>query len=131
MLFLDLIEVSGVGPKMAITILSGLSIDKLVTAITSSDVKLLSSIKGLGKKTAERLVLELNSKFGGENGLETLLQNGDIIASTKLKKEVEEASDVLVSTGISKAQAVEIAKKNYVDGMTSEELVFACFKNLK
>lgn len=133
MLFKDLIEVSGVGPKMAITILSGLSIDRLISAITSSDVKLLSSIKGLGKKTAERLVLELNNKFGGENGLESLMQNSDIGVSstTKIRREIDEASDVLVSTGIQKLKAIEIAKANYVEGMTSEELVVACFKNLK
>ncbi len=131
MLFLDLIEVSGVGPKMAITILSGLSFERLISAITSSDIKLLSSIKGLGKKTAERLVLELNNKFGGANGLETLLMSGDSLVSTKLSREIEEASDVLVSTGIPKTQAVEIAKKNYIEGMTSEQLVVACFKNLR
>lgn len=135
MLFKDLIEVSGVGPKMAITILSGMSIENLISAIISSDVKSLSSIKGLGKKTAERLVLELNNKFGGENGLESLINNSEnlIVQSnlTKLRREIEEASDVLVSTGISKNQALEIAKNNFKDGMTSEELVVACFKNLK
>ena len=135
MLFKDLIEVSGVGPKMAITILSGMSIANLISAIISSDVKSLSSIKGLGKKTAERLVLELNNKFGGENGLESLINNSENLTVqsnlTKLRREIEEASDVLVSTGISKNQALEIAKNNFKDGMTSEELVIVCFKNLK
>lgn len=135
MLFKDLIEVSGVGPKMAITILSGMTMDRFISAVVSSDVKLLSSIKGLGKKTAERLVLELNSKFGGENGLETLMQNSDNVTpqmvTNKLKREIEEASEVLVSTGIQRAQAIELAKANYKDGMTSEELVVCCFKNLK
>ena len=135
LLFKDLIEVSGVGPKMAITILSGLSVESLVSAVIASDVKTLSSIKGLGKKTAERLVLELNNKFGGENGLESLINNSDSlvgnVVSGKLKKEIEEASDVLVSTGLQKNRAIEIAKQNYKEGMTSEQLVVACFKNLK
>ena len=66
-LFNDLIQISGVGPKMAATILSGLPIDDIIKAIINSDIKTLSSIKGLGKKTAERIALELSSKLGGEN----------------------------------------------------------------
>lgn len=132
-LFNELILVSGVGPKMAITILSGLPIDDIIGAILSSDIKLLSSIKGLGKKTAERIVLELNGKLGGEGSLESLLSNDINLVQSKqaVKKEIEEAYEVLLSTGIQKNTAIEIAKNNYVDGMTSEELVLACFKNMK
>ena len=134
-MFNELILVSGVGPKMAVTILSGLPVDHLIKAITTSDIKRLTSIKGLGKKTAERIVLELGNKFGVESGLESLLA-GEIsvptqVVSSSLKKEIEEAVDVLVSTGLQKSQAIEIAKKNYVDGMTSEQLVVNCFRNLK
>ena len=132
LIFKDLIEISGVGPKIAITILSGLSIDSLISAVISSDVKTISSIKGLGKKTAERLVLELNNKFGGESGLESIMSSSDVnITTSQLIKEIEEASEVLVSTGLQKNHAVELAKANYKDGMTSEELVVICFKNLK
>ena len=132
MLFNDLMLVSGVGPKMAITILSGLPLDDIVRAIINSDLKLLSSIKGLGKKTAERIVLELNSKLGGSDALDSLV-SGDMSSSSKLAlpKEVEEAADVLISTGIQKTQAIEMAKANYKSGMTGEELVLECFKNLK
>lgn len=131
-IFNDLLLVSGVGPKMAITILSGLPIDDLIKSIISSDIKTLSSIKGLGKKTAERIVLELNNKLGGCDSLENMLSNEANLNQTKvaLKKEVEEASEVLISTGIQKTQAIELAKNNYVDGMTSEELVVVCFKNM-
>ena len=61
-MFLKLITVSGVGPKMGIAVLSGLNITDLATAIATSDVKRLSSVKGLGKKTAERIILELREK---------------------------------------------------------------------
>ena len=61
-MFLKLITVSGVGPKMGIAVLSGLNIADLATAIATSDVKRLSSVKGLGKKTAERIILELREK---------------------------------------------------------------------
>ena len=61
-MFLKLITVSGVGPKMGIAVLSGLNITDLATAIATSDIKRLSAIKGLGKKTAERIILELREK---------------------------------------------------------------------
>ena len=58
-MFLKLITVSGVGPKMGITILSQMDLKTLTVAIAKGDVKTLSSVKGLGKKTAERIILEL------------------------------------------------------------------------
>jgi Holliday junction DNA helicase RuvA len=132
MLFNDLLLVSGVGPKMAITILSGLPIDDIIRGIISSDVKLLSSIKGLGKKTTERIVLELNGKLGGESSLESLIsnENGLSMGTPAMKKEMEEAYEVLIGMGLTKAQAMESAKNNYKDGMTSEQLVISCLKNL-
>lgn len=129
-LFNDLLLVSGVGPKMAITVLSGLSTDDIIRAILSSDIKTLSSIKGLGKKTAERIILELSKKLGGESSLDTLVSEQAEV-QTKLKKEIEEAYEVLVSTGMQKAEAMELAKTNYKEGITSEELVVLCFKNAR
>lgn len=131
LLFNDLILVSGVGPKMAITILSGLPIDEIIKAIISGDVKLLSSIKGLGKKTSERIVLELNSKLGGESSLESLISNDLVnLGTPALNKEMEEAYDVLVNMGVQKVVATESVKNNYKAGMTSEQLVLDCLKNL-
>jgi Holliday junction DNA helicase RuvA len=132
-LFNQLITVSGVGPKMAITILSGLPINDIIGAILSSDIKLLSSIKGLGKKTAERVILELSSKLGVDGALENLVST-DIsvgLAKEPIKKEIEEASEVLISTGVQKIVAVDLAKSLYRDGMSSEQLVLECFKNMK
>lgn len=133
-LFNELISVSGVGPKMAITILSGLPINDIIGAIMSNDIKLLSSIKGLGKKTAERIILELSGKLGGDGALDSLV-GGEVplmaVAQANMKKELEEAYEVLVSTGVQKNEALELVKNNFIDGMTSEELVLACFKNKK
>jgi holliday junction DNA helicase RuvA len=63
MLFEKLISVSGIGPKLAITILSGMPADEMVGAIRSNDVARLTRIPGIGKKTAERMVLELRDKL--------------------------------------------------------------------
>jgi len=62
-LFEKLLSVSGIGPKLAITILSGMSSDAMVAAIRGNNVALLTRIPGIGKKTAERLVLELRDKL--------------------------------------------------------------------
>jgi holliday junction DNA helicase RuvA len=63
LLFEKLITVSGIGPKLAITILSGMAADEMVAAIRGNDVARLTRIPGIGKKTAERLVLELRDKL--------------------------------------------------------------------
>ena len=74
--FLSLLSISGIGPKLAQTILSGLSSEELVTAIQVGDEKTLNAISGVGKKTAQRLVVELQDKFGkletGENAVTTV-----------------------------------------------------------
>lgn len=62
-LFEKLLTISGIGPKLAITVLSGISADRLVTAIRSGDHATLTKIPGIGKKTAERVVLELKDKL--------------------------------------------------------------------
>ena len=62
-LFLKLISVSGVGPKLGISILAALSADDFAFAVATADVKRLSAVKGLGKKTAEKIVLELHGKI--------------------------------------------------------------------
>jgi holliday junction DNA helicase RuvA len=62
-LFEKLITVSGIGPKLAITILSGIAVDEMVGAIRGNDLARLTRIPGIGKKTAERMVLELRDKL--------------------------------------------------------------------
>ena len=64
-LFERLISVSGIGPKLAITVLSGMAADALVTALRGNDLTTLTRIPGVGKKTAERMVLELRDKLEG------------------------------------------------------------------
>jgi Holliday junction DNA helicase RuvA len=68
-LFEKLLTISGIGPKLAITVLSGISSERLVTAIRSGDHATLTKIPGIGKKTAERVVLELKDKLDDMEGL--------------------------------------------------------------
>ncbi len=66
--FRELIKISGVGPKIALAILSGMNADELGLAIASEDTARLAKVPGIGKKTAERLVLELRGKLGSASG---------------------------------------------------------------
>ena len=67
-LFVTLIGISGVGPKLAVNVLSHIPVSELKTAIVHGDIKRLSSLPGIGKKTAERLVLELKDKLSAHVG---------------------------------------------------------------
>ena len=94
--FLSLVSISGVGPSTAIVILSSLSADELKLAILDSDVNKIKSVKGIGLKTAERIILELKDKI-----------NIDEIEDTKLSSNIgntirDEALSALSSLGISK-----------------------------
>jgi len=71
-LFERLIGVSGIGPKLAITVLSGISSERLVGAIRGNDLAILTKIPGIGKKTAERVVLELKDKLDDLVGLQVV-----------------------------------------------------------
>ena len=71
-LFEKLLSVSGIGPKLAITILSGMAADAMVAAIKGNNVAALTRIPGIGKKTAERMVLELRDKLDSFGATETV-----------------------------------------------------------
>src|SRR5229473_22164 len=98
LLFERLITVSGIGPKMAITILSGMAADEMVSAIRGNDVARLTRIPGIGKKTAERMVLELRDKLPTE-GMSTA---APLSAATPVEEDVLSA---LVNLGYQRAAA--------------------------
>ncbi|MBP3345126.1 MAG: Holliday junction branch migration protein RuvA [Clostridia bacterium] len=125
-LFFKLITVSGIGPKMAITILSGLSISDLTIAIIHEDTKLLSKIKGLGKKTAERLCLELKDKLSPVQGIEQQNFNIDYDEDA-----VQMATDTLISLGINKNDAYMLARSNASKDATAEEIISKSLRGYK
>lgn len=126
-LFYKLITVSGVGPKMAITILSGLSISDLMIAIVNEDSKLLSKIKGLGKKTAERICLELKDKISAVSA-NNIEQSYDINYD---EDAVQMATDTLISLGISKNEAYMLARANAGNNATAEEIISKSLRRYK
>jgi Holliday junction DNA helicase RuvA len=121
-MFLKLISVSGVGPKMGITILSNMNISDLAVKIATSDIKGLSSVKGLGKKTAERIIVELREKVDAESKGETALPKQETL---ELSKEEDDAVYGLLSLGFSKAESVEAVKKAKEQGAKTIEQVIS------
>jgi holliday junction DNA helicase RuvA len=97
-LFEKLITVSGIGPKLAITILSGMPTEDMVGAIRGNDVAKLTRIPGIGKKTAERMVLELRDKLPKESF-------GEIPAAAALTTEEEDVLSALVNLGYQRSAA--------------------------
>ena len=128
-LFLKLISVSGIGPKMAVSILSGLTISNLVSAIVSGDTKLLSNIKGLGKKTAERICLELKDKVSPLGVMTDNIMMGSY--SSIDEDAVETASDTLIALGINKNEAYKLARSNFSEGDTAEDIIAKSLRGYK
>ena len=124
--FLKLISVSGIGGKMAIAILSAMPVSDLIMAIASENIKLLSSVKGLGKKTAERLVLELKSSFD-DMQLSMLVTNK---AMPIHNSAIEETIDTLVAMGLNRNEATQIVKNVATQDDTAETLIKKSLKNL-
>ena len=125
-LFLKLISVSGVGPKMAISILTGLSGDQLLEAIATADVKRLSAVKGLGKKTAEKIVLELHGKI---SAAEVMNAGADPITTAvnaqtnvnALSPADEDALSALMGLGFTRAESTQAIKRAHENGATKTE----------
>lgn len=122
--FLKLITVSGVGPKLGIAVLSSLSADDLAQAVFTADVKRLSTVKGLGKKTAEKIVLELHGKI---SAAEIMGASGEtptaVLASApaKLSAIDEDAVAALMGLGFTRNESVQAVKKAKDSGAVAVE----------
>lgn len=125
-LFFKLISVSGIGPKMAIGILSGLSISDLTMAIIKADTKLLSKIKGLGKKTAERLCLELKDKLSVISSPDESVFNDEYDEDA-----LQMAIDTLISLGINRNDAYMLARSYATKDATAEEIISESLRGYK
>ena len=122
-LFMKVLSVQGVGPKLGIAILTGLSADEFTLAVQTADVKRLSAVKGLGKKTAEKIVLELHGKI---SAAEVMSASGDGVTTSveptaKLSKVEEEAVSALMGLGFTKAESAQAVKKAREAGAVSVE----------
>lgn len=127
-LFEKLITVSGVGAKGAMAIVGTLSVEELKRAIAFEDAKEISRANGIGKKTAERIILELKDKVGkfeGELPAAALGEDVSISADSR-----SEAVTALVALGYTKAEAFNAVASVNDESLTSEEYIKKALKNL-
>jgi holliday junction DNA helicase RuvA len=126
-LFLQLISVSGVGASTARMMLSGMKPDDIIKAIVQGNTKQLESVKGIGRKTAERLVVELKDKLGRITMESVATEGGHVITKEK------DAVNALIGLGIAKPAAEAAVKKvseSAKEAFSLEDIIKQALKNL-
>ena len=128
-----LLGVNGIGPKAALGVLSGLSADELRFAVLADDVKTISRAPGIGKKTAQKLILELKDKFNIQEALEMKAEHVQMpgTGETDLTDMKKEAVEALTALGYSGADALRAVKKvKLTPDMSVEILLKLALKNM-
>jgi Holliday junction DNA helicase RuvA len=123
-LFRALIKISGVGAKLAITILSGTNVNGFIQSVVNEDIDALVHLPGIGKKTAERLIVEMKDKVSEISGDENSLSESNENSA------VAEAINALVNLGYKTKDAKTILDKIESEGLTVEELIRQALKSL-
>jgi len=123
-------HVSGIGPKLGLAVLSGMSVSNFKSAVVNSDVAALSRISGLGKKTAERIVLELKDKVGVAAAWEAA---SAAHAPTPEQERANEAVLALIALGYKQVEAHKIVRElqeSEGEGKSAEDLVKMALKRM-
>lgn len=107
-MFKRLLDVNGIGPRLALSVLSGLSVRELKAAIVQGDNKRLNGISGVGKKTAERIVIELRDKITDGEALEAVAGAEDSLPG---ETRIRDAVMALIALGYKQADALALVKK--------------------
>lgn len=129
-MFHKLLTVSGVGPKGALGFLSQLTPQEIILAIISEDVKTLSKAPGVGRKTAQRVILELKDKFKTEDAL-SLGEEVQGIVETSVGGDAKfEAIDAMTALGYSRSEAARAVNAVAAEGMSTEDILKAALKKM-
>ena len=121
LLFRSLLKVNGVGAKLALTILSGSDVDDFARSVQEGDTASLTRLPGVGKKTAERLIIEMRDRLkevSGAMGLKPVVSVAATLAGAR-----DEALEALVSLGYKPAEADKMIRNVAGDGLSTEELI--------
>lgn len=127
-MFKMLLKVSGIGPKGAMNILSGVSVDTLKMAIASGDDKLIAASKGVSAKTAQKIIVELKGKMSKE-----LLATGTDVrkAASKEDDRISEAINAVIATGFDRTSCVRaLANIEIGEELTVDEIIDLIFANI-
>lgn len=122
-MFEKLISISGIGPKVALSILSALKVADIASAVVSANAAAFETVSGVGKKTAQRLVLELKEKVG----IADTVGAGTFAAAGN---KVEEAAEALMGLGYPRAEALTAIAAVQNLGDTAEDLVLLALKRI-
>ena len=126
------IGVSGIGPKGGLSILSQMTPDDLRFAVMANDAKTIARAPGIGKKTAEKLIIELKDKLNIEDVLNKNVDDSNVIAASNNSNEFQaEAVEALVALGYGSIEATKAVKKVSIDKETTvEDLLKLALKNM-
>ncbi|MDA3920151.1 MAG: Holliday junction branch migration protein RuvA [Salinisphaera sp.] len=127
-LFRELIKISGVGAKLALTVLSGMSVVDFVATIEADDAARLTGLPGVGKKTAARLLVEMRDKLSGSDLAPAMAGNSPNGAQTLAGGAVADARHALVALGYKPVEAERLMKGIDTTGMDSESLIREALK---
>jgi Holliday junction DNA helicase RuvA len=127
-LFRSLLRVSGVGPKMALAILSGMNADEFARCVQRDDTAALSRLPGIGKKTAERLIIEMRDRLGRLDDEAFVVSVRPQAGGAGAPTAVEDAMSALVALGYKPPEASRMVRAVAAEGLASEELIRAALK---
>ena len=129
-MFRELIRLNGVGPKLALALMSGMSGDELIACVHTEDTARLMKVPGVGKKTAERLLVELKGKFKDwDVPAGVTLPSADAATAYSTNAE-QDAVSALVSLGFKPAEASKAVRAVFADDLRSEELIRLALRGL-
>lgn len=131
-LFRLLIKANGVGPKLGLTILSGLTAEQFVACVEQDDVTTLVKLPGVGKKTAERLLIEMRDRIKALDVAPDFMPKLEMESNVLANKanDFDDAVSALVALGYSSQQANKAVKAVHADGLDSEALIRNALKNM-
>ena len=128
-LFRELIRLNGVGPKLALALMSGLEVDELVRCVQAQDASVLVKVPGVGKKTAERLLIELKDRFKAWETVPVMAQlvTNSVPAANSADSD---AVSALIALGYKPQEASRAVAAFKEDGLSTEELIRAALKGM-
>lgn len=129
-LFRNLIKISGVGPKLALAILSSVSPTEFARYVMDNNSTALVKLPGIGKKTAERLIIEMRDKLSGENIDITGLSDQTTLQLTGKKAAKQEAVSALIGLGYKSQEANKIVTNMDTQGLSVEEILRQALKGI-
>jgi len=128
-LFRDLIKINGVGPKLALTILSGVTAEEFTRCVMENDAKALTALPGVGKKTAERLIVELRDRLA--KNATAVLPGGGSVAGLKVEASpISDAVSALMSLGYKAQEASQMVRTVDAEGLSTEAIIKAALKSM-